>query len=74
MVESVFEYLFKQGLGYVLFLGTLLLLLKTVSLLLSEKDKRVDDSKQSVSAVAEPLKQIQQTLDLILRSGGNKND
>lgn len=43
---GISEYLFKQGLGYVLFLGSLGINAYFFKLLIREKDKRSEDVKE----------------------------
>lgn len=57
MVESVFEYLFKQGLGYVLFLGSLLINGYLLKKLLDEKEKRLQDAKDNGKTAADTEKE-----------------
>ena len=45
-MNEVFTELFKQGLGYVLFLGAVLVCGYLFKLLLAEKDKRAEDVKE----------------------------
>ena len=43
---GISEYLFKQGLGYVLFLGSMLINAYLFRLLIREKDKRSEDIRE----------------------------
>ena len=69
-MDQVIEYIFKQGLGYVLFLGAMLLWGQTAHLLLQEKDKRAQDIKDLTTVFTGTAKDLlngnaalQKTLD-----------
>jgi len=46
MTEQVFTKIFEQGFGYVLFLGTIIVVAYLFKLLMAEKDKRASDIKE----------------------------
>lgn len=43
-------------------------------LLLAEKDKRLEDSRVTMTLITDPLKNIQKTLDLIFDQTGKKSN
>ncbi len=68
MVEAINEYLFKQGLGYALFLGSMFINAWLLIKLLDEKEKRLQDNKDYGKLSADTAKEHFTTLDNFRKS------
>lgn len=67
-MEAVTEYLFKQGLGYVLFIGSAGVCTVLFRLLIQEKDRRAQDVKDITQVFTATAKDLLNALDTQQRS------
>lgn len=64
-MEGLIADLGKQGILGLILAITLVALFTAVKLLLSEKDKRIEDAQQVRDSIAAPLKSIKDSIDLL---------